>query len=189
MILQQFQTVGRDLFDSGLIYSQSGNLSLRLGDRLIITRRGSRLGSLQEHDLIETGIEKNDRSTPLASIELPVHRAIYQHTPALAIVHAHPRHAVTLSLAEEEFVPPDTEGQVTLGQIPVLGWGSEVTPGGLADVIAGALKERKIVLVRGHGSFAIGQLLEEAYSYTTVLEASCQISCLLRTIRTKPPTE
>jgi L-fuculose-phosphate aldolase len=75
MFLNQFQNVGRSLFNRGLVSSQSGNLSIRMGDRLIITRRGSNLGDLQESDLIETGICKNDRSTPLASIELPVHRA------------------------------------------------------------------------------------------------------------------
>ena len=52
MILAQFQTVGRDLFTMGLVSSNSGNLSIRLGERMIITRRGSRLGCLEEHDLI-----------------------------------------------------------------------------------------------------------------------------------------
>ena len=90
MILSQFQTVGRDLFTRGLVSSHSGNLSIRLGERIIITRRGIMLNCLEEHDLIETGISKNNRSTLLASIELAVHRAIYRETQALAIVHAHP---------------------------------------------------------------------------------------------------
>ena len=76
MILSQFQTVGRDLFTRGLVSSHNGNMSIRLGDRIIITHRSSMLGCLEEHDLIETGISKNDRSTPLASVELSVHRAI-----------------------------------------------------------------------------------------------------------------
>ena len=59
MILSQFQMVGRELFSQGLVCSHSGNLSLRLGDNLIITRRGSRLGCLEENDLIETGVTKN----------------------------------------------------------------------------------------------------------------------------------
>jgi len=78
MILTQFQSVGHDLFTRGLVSSNSGNLSIRLGERIIITRRGSRLGCLEENDLIETGRSKNDRATPLASEELPVHRALYQ---------------------------------------------------------------------------------------------------------------
>ena len=189
MILSQFQSIGHDLFTRGLVSSHSGNLSIRLGDRLIITRRVSRLGSLQEQDLIETGISKNDRFTPLASKELAVHRAIYQETPALAIVHAHPPHAVALSLTETEIVPSDAEGFSIVGQVPVLGWHMKVRPGGLADIIAQALRQHRIVTVRGHGSFAIGQLLEEAYNYTTTLEESCRVTCLLRSLQVGSPEE
>ena len=183
MILSQFQTVGRDLFTKGLVSSHSGNLSIRLGERIIITRRSSRLGCLEEHDLIETGLSKNDRNTPLASVELAVHRAIYQQTSALAIVHAHPPHAVALSLTETEIVPIDTEGQSIMEQVPVLGWKMRVKPGGLGDEIARALKQRRIIMVHGHGTFAIGQLLEEAHNYTTTLEESCQVICLLKSLR------
>jgi len=151
---------------------------------MIITRRGCRLGCLDEHDLIDTGISKNDRSTPLASIELAVHRAIYRETPALAIVHAHPPHAVALSLTETEIAPSDAEGLSIVGRVPVLGWNMEIKQGGLADIIAQALKQCKIVMVHSHGSFAIGQLLEEAHNYTTTLEESCQVICLLRSLQT-----
>jgi L-fuculose-phosphate aldolase len=187
MILAQFQTVGHDLFTKGLVSSHSGNLSIRLGERIIITRRTSRLGCLEEHDLIETGINKNDRNTPLASIELAVHRAIYRETPALAVVHAHPPHAVALSLTETEIVPTDTEGLSIVGRVPVLGWNMEVQPGGLADIIAQALKQHRIVMVHGHGSFAIGQLLEEAHNCTTTLEESCQVICLLKSLQVGVP--
>jgi L-fuculose-phosphate aldolase len=182
MILSQFQTVGRDLFAQGLVSSHSGNMSIRLGERMIITRRGCHLGSLEEHDLIETGISKNDRNTPLASTELPVHRAIYQQTPALAIVHAHPPHAVALSLAETEIVPSDSEGLAMVDRVPVLGWHMEVRAGGLATVIAQALKQCRIAVVHGHGSFAIGQLLEDAHNCTTTLEESCRVICLLKSL-------
>lgn len=187
MILSQFQTVGRDLFTKGLVSSHSGNLSIRLGERIIITRRSSRLGCLEEHDLIETGLSKNDRNTPLASVELAVHRAIYQQTSALAIVHAHPPHAVALSLTETEIVPIDTEGQSIMEQVPVLGWKMKVKPGGLGDEIARALKQRRIIMVHGHGTFAIGQLLEEAHNYTTTLEESCQVICLLKSLQVGIP--
>ena len=187
MILSQFQAVGRDLFTMGLVSSNSGNLSIRLGERIIIiTRRGSKLGCLEENDLIETGISKNSRNTPLASTELAVHRAIYQQTPALAIVHAHPPHAVALSLTEAEIVPSDAEGLSVVSRVPVVGWNREVRPGGLADVIAQALKQSRIIMVHGHGSFAIGQLLEEAHSNTTMLEESCRVICLLRSLQVTP---
>ncbi len=187
MILSQFKAVGTDLFTRGLITTHSGNLSVRMGDRITITRRGSKLGYLEEHDLIETGLTKNDRSTPLASIELPVHRAIYQETPVQAIVHAHPPHAIALSLAGRQVDSGCVECAAALGTVPVIGWDMEVKPGGLADVIAQALKEHRIVLVRGHGSFATGQLLEEALDYTHTLEEACQIICLLKSMNVKLP--
>jgi L-fuculose-phosphate aldolase len=183
MLLAQFQTVGHDLFTRGLVSSHSGNLSIRLGERLIITRRDSRLSCLQEPDLIETGIHKNDRSTPLASIELAVHRAIYRETPALAVIHAHPPHAIALSLVETEIVPNDAEALSIVGQVPVLGWHMKVRPGGLANIIARALKQHRIVMVHGHGSFAVGQLLEEAHRCTTALEESCRVACLLKSLQ------
>jgi len=183
MSLAQFHSIGHDLFMRGLVSSHSGNLSIRLGDRLIITRRGCRLSCLSENDLIETGIDKNDRSTPLASKELVVHRAIYQETPALAIVHAHPPHAIALSLTKSEIVPSGAEDFSVVGQVPVLGTRGEVDVVNLAEVISQALKKHRIIMVRGHGSFAIGQLLDEAYNYTTVLEESSQVNCLLRSLQ------
>ncbi len=183
MILSQFQTVGHDLFARGLVSSHSGNLSIRLGERMVITRRGSRLGCLEEHDLIETGINKNDRNTPLASTELAVHRTIYQQTSASAVVHAHPPHAIALSLTETEIVPSDVEGLSVTARVPVLGWHMKVRLGGLADMIAQALKQCRIVMIHGHGSFAIGQLLEEAHNCTTTLEESCRVICLLRSLQ------
>ena len=189
MILSQFRVVGNDLFTRGLVTSHSGNLSVKMGDHVIITRRGSKLGYLEENDLIETGLTKNDRSTPLASIELPVHRAIYLETHAQAIVHAHPPHAIALSLAEKEIVSSCVECAFTLGNVPVIGWDMEVKPGGLADVIAQALKEHRIILVHGHGSFATGQLLDEALDYTHTLEEACQVICLLRSLKVSTPEE
>ena len=185
MILSQFQSVGRDLFTRGLVTSSNGNLSIRLGDRIIITRRGSRLGCLEEQDLIETGVYKNDRSTPLASMELPVHRSIYQNTPAMAIVHAHPPHTIALSMAEREIVPNTAESLALLGAVPVIGFGENVRPGEMADRISESLKGHRAVSVYGHGSFATGQLLEEAYNYTATLEESCPVFCLMKSMGLK----
>lgn len=189
MFLTDFQTVGRDLFCRGLITGSGGNLSIRLGDRLIITRRGCSLANLSEQDLIETGIYKNDRATPLASSELHVHRAIYQQTPALAIVHAHPPHAIALSITGPEIVPSDNEGLIFAGHVPVLGFGEQVPTGGLADSIASALKARHIVMVHGHGSFATGQLLQEAANCTAAFEGSCHIIVILRSLQARPVQE
>jgi L-fuculose-phosphate aldolase len=178
---EEFQRIGRDLFVSGLVSSHGGNMSVRRGDRLIITRHSSQLGQLTAEDLIETGLRKDDSNITLASSETPVHRAIYLNTSALAIVHAHPRTAIAFSLLQDEIVPVDHEGSYFLRKVPVIS--TAVASGTeLAEVVATALKYYKIVMVRGHGCFSTGQLLEEAYQWASCLEESSQILYYLRTI-------
>ena len=180
---REFSQIGRDLFLQGLNSSHSGNMSVRLGDRLVITRRGSMLGNLKESDLIETGLSKNDSHITLASTEIGVHRAIFQNTPALAIVHAHPVYATALSLIDDEIIPIDSEGQYMLHKIPVIGFEHTVGSAEVARILPEYLKEYKIVMIRGHGSFAVGQLIEEAYQWTSSLENICKIIHLTRTLK------
>ncbi len=175
-IYEQFRDVGRDLYVQNLTSSHGGNLSLRIGDRVVIKRRGAQLGRLKPHDLIETNIEKNDSGVALASTELLVHRMIYQMTPALAVVHCHPRTAIAFSLSRDEIVPIDNEASYLLKKVPVI-W-EEFASGTpeMARNLANTLQAYKIVMLRGHGSFAIGQTLDEAFHWSSILEESCQIA-------------
>ena len=182
-MLKYFQLVGRDLCLAGLNNSHSGNLSVRRGERIIITRTGSMLGFLEENDLIETGLIKNDNNTKLASTEIDVHRSIYKNTSALAVVHAHPVHAISLSLLEDEIVPMDSEGAYLLDKIPVLCAKCTIGSPEVGKNLPVLLKKHKIAMVRGHGSFAVGQTLEEAYHWTSCLENVCRIIYLTRTMQ------
>lgn len=174
-IYEMFRDIGRDLFVAGLISSHGGNMSIRIGDKVIIKRRGAMLGRLKLQDLVETSLSKPDSGVVVASTELIVHKAIYFSTPALAVIHAHPRTAIALSLSRNEIVPLDIEGSYFLKKVPVIevefASGSEE----MAQAIADVLKEYKIVMLRGHGCFSIGQTLEEAFQWVTVLEESAQI--------------
>jgi L-fuculose-phosphate aldolase len=182
-MIEDFQHVGGDLFLSGLVSSHGGNMSVRLGDRILITRRGSMIGHLGKRDMIETGLYENDSGIALASTELVVHRAIYRSTSALAVVHAHPRVAIALSLLDDAIIPLDTEGSYLLHKVPVVA--AEFSSGSteLADIIADALKNYKIAMLRGHGCFSTGQMLEEAYQWVSVLEETSQIIYYSRLLR------
>lgn len=173
MYMPQFQAVSRMLADSGLVTGASGNLSIRLKDRLVITRHDSVLLVLTSADLIETGIHEDDSATPLASWELPVHRSVYINTTARAIVHAHPPCAVTLSLLNE---PGFQKGVVSIGT------SGGIVPGVLADEIASELKKYPLVMVRGHGSFAAGKTLEEACRRSIKFEKECAELCWQKSI-------
>lgn len=181
-IFEMFREIGRDLYAADMISSHGGNLSIRLGDHVVIKRRGSMLGNLKPQDLVETRIDKNDSGVALASTELLVHRTIYQQTPALAIVHCHPRTAIAFSLSRDEIVPIDNEASYLLKKVPVV---TEEFPSGtpqMAEKVAQALQNYKIIMLRGHGSFAIGQTLDEAFFWSSTLEESCQIALAVKLI-------
>lgn len=179
-IFEAFQWVGRDLYHLGLITSHAGNISIRSGERVCITRTGSMLGRLEPEDIVETSLSPRESPHPKASMELPVHLAIYRATSAQAILHAHPPTAVALSLLDEVIVPADSEGGYILGRVPVIAAKNVVASAEVADRASSLLQDHRAVLVKGHGSFAAGGSLEEALKITTTLEASAKILLLAR---------
>lgn len=69
-----------------------------------------------------------------------------------------------------------------LKKVPVV---SEEFPSGtpeMAKSVANVLKNYKIIMLRGHGSFATGQTLEEAFHWSSTLEESCQIALAAKII-------
>jgi L-fuculose-phosphate aldolase len=174
-IYEMFRDIGRDLYVQNMISSHGGNLSVRLGDRVVIKRRGAMLGNLKPQDLIETRLDKNDSGVALASTELLVHRTVYMSTPALAICHCHPRTAIAFSLSRDEIVPIDNEASYLLKKVPIVMEEFASGTPQMANKVAEALKNYKIIMLRGHGSFATGQTLDEAFFWSSTLEEACQI--------------
>jgi L-fuculose-phosphate aldolase len=183
-MLDQFQKFGSDLFYRGLTSSHGGNMSVRMGDRIIITRTGAMLAHLEEKDLIEIGLDEDDSNIMLTSSELVVHREIYLNTSALAIVHVHPPHAVALSMCvKDAIIPIDSEGSYLFRNVPVLQTESTVGSKDVARVAGEVLREYKIFILRGHGCFSIGPVLEEAFQWCSSLEESCKMYYLTKTLQ------
>lgn len=172
---QEIARFGKKLVDAGLVESHFGNISVRVGNRMIITRSGIGLDDISEAGVVEVELDKPSSLDIIASSEIIVHRRIYKTTSALAIVHVHAPFAVVQSfLAEgDSVVPIDSEGQYFLHEIPVVR-GGVGTPE-LAENTAAALREHKGVIVYSHGTFAVGKILEEAFVVTTQIEHSCKL--------------
>ena len=178
-LLEEFQQVGRDLYAAGLVSSHGGNMSVRQGAGLIITSHGSRLGHLGEADLVE--VRPGLQPTVEPSMDLALHQAIYAAaSEAEAVVHAHPRHAIALSLMEKEIRPQDLEGQHYLGVVPIVPRSENV-----AQALADTLRQHRIAVVAGHGSYARGESLWQALQWTSVLEESAEVLWLLQALRQK----
>ena len=181
-IVREFQWVGRDLMASGLLTLHAGNLSVRRNGRVFITRTGSSLGHLGAGDVVETPLGRGQRPHPRASMELPTHLAIYEATGAGAVLHAHPPSAIALSFVADRIVPMDSEGAITLREVPVIRARNVVASPEVARRAAALLKDHRVVVVATHGSFAVGQSLEEALSVTTTLEMSAKIALMVRAL-------
>ena len=171
--LDMIRDIGRDLFLRGLISSHAGNISVRVGQKIHITRRASMLGRLEAADMVELDLNEKDSRILMASSEVVVHSAIYRNTSALSVVHAHPPYATLLSLLEDEIIPVDSEGSYLFKKVPVISVEKTIGSKDAANLVSEALKDYRIVLMRGHGSFARGDMVEEAYMFTSSLEASC----------------
>ncbi len=170
--VQDFVDIGRDIFLRGLISSHAGNMSVKIDNKIFITRRGSMLGRLKPEDIVALDHDNtNDPNMGKASTEYVVHHAIYSAADAKAIVHTHPPYATLLSFSGE-IIPVDAEGLYYFSCIPVACPKKPIGSVESAELVSKYLKSNRIVLVRGHGSFARGETLEEAFMLTTSLESS-----------------
>ena len=145
----------------------------------MITRTGSMLDDIDERLIINVDLSgpcPNDRA---ASTETCVHRAIYNKTSAKAIIHTHSPYAVALSLIEEEVEPIDSEGKHFLGSMPVVegGFGTDA----LARSVSSALSVHNACIAKGHGVFAAGKSLVEAYAFACMAEHSSKVRYLVNT--------
>jgi L-fuculose-phosphate aldolase len=173
MYSEEFRRIGRRLFSEGLVGGNFGNMSIRSGDGFLITRTGSYLDDPGELVFVPL----DGPVTPEASSEYRVHREIYKKTRHNAVVHAHPSHAVALSLVLDEIVPRDSEGELLCPVIPVV----RGKPGSdeLALTVSDALRLTKLAVASGHGTFAAGKSLDEGYLFTSLGEHSCKVIVFL----------
>jgi L-fuculose-phosphate aldolase len=178
----EFAKLGRLLWEAGLIHLTSGNMSVRRGGTLLITRTGASLADLAESDLVEVDAAGPARDRG-ASSETPVHRALYLWNPgAGAVVHAHPPYATTLSFDAEEIAPEDSD-RLIIPRIPVLTeCGHEEGSACAAAKLPARMGGMPVGMIRGHGAFAVGANLYECVARLTMMENQCRLLFLRRTL-------
>ena len=170
MYSPEFERIGKRLFAEHLVGGNFGNISIKKGnDGFFIKPTGAYLDVATE--LVFVPLEGEVPET--ASSEYRVHREVYRKTNHAAIVHAHPPFAVAASLGMDVIVPEDSEGEMFCPEIPVI----QGAPGSqeIADAVVHVLSRSNLVIARGHGTFAAGKTLDEAYVYTSLAEHSCRV--------------
>ncbi len=175
---QEIARFGRKVVSSGLTSSRFGNISVLLDGEIFITATGSMLDELDSLAVVQVDLEHACEMDKIASIETCVHRAIYLNTSKTAIIHTHSPYATVLSMLEVEAVLPiDSEGVLLLGEMPVIE--GQLGTDMLARAACIALKSHKACIARGHGVFAAGGSLKEAYTTACMAEHSSQVKYLV----------
>jgi len=180
VLYREFRYFGMKLARSGLIHSKVGNMSARIGHRIFISKTGSMLEDLAYSDIVAVDDLGPSRNDVRASSDLPMHRAIYHETKNKAVIHVHSPYAVAESLltTDECIISDDVEMKVVLSRIPLMD-----TPGesGLTIQEYGAeLGEYRALIIRGHGTYAVGSSLDQAYFIAHCVEHACKIHYLCR---------
>jgi L-fuculose-phosphate aldolase len=165
-------------WDLGLNSLRSGNVSVLLStNNILITKSGRSLRGLNPgSDLTVVSPFETDRGE--ASCEFYVHRGIYKRAARGrgAILHCHPLYTVAASWVCNGSIPPAyNEAKDVLGQTIILESQDQEKKGEDPVSIARALTDNKIVAVRGHGTFALAETLEECLYLTHLLENSCHV--------------
>ena len=175
---QEIARFGRKVVSSGLTSSRFGNISICEDGRIFITASGSMLDELDSSTVVEVSLDHTCEMDKIASVEACVHRAIYQDTGKMAIIHTHSPYAVALSMLEVVSVEPiDSEGVLLLGEVPIIE--GQLGTDMLARAASIALQSHSACIARGHGVFAAGGSLREAYTTACMAEHSSQVRYLV----------
>jgi ribulose-5-phosphate 4-epimerase/fuculose-1-phosphate aldolase len=168
---------GRRLVAGGYVVGADGNLSVRDGDRVLITPSRVPYDRLAPEGI--ASIDLSGAGDESRSSEWAVHCAIYRARPdVMAIIHAHPVYGCVLAVRRERL-------EALLDEVePVLGGAVEVAehaPSGSillgAEAVA-ALGRRQAVILANHGTVTVGADLEEAFYRLEVLERAAQVQVL-----------
>jgi L-fuculose-phosphate aldolase len=177
---EEISRVARQLISSGLVTGTSGNVSARTSEGdMLITPSGVDYKVLGPDEVVLVDLEMNVLEGSLVpSTETPMHTGIYKARGNVdAVVHTHSRFATTLACLGWE-IPPVHYMLTTLGPdgriplAPYVLYGTQE----LANHAANALGEsHNACLLANHGTIAVGESAEKAFSRTVVLEEMAEV--------------
>ncbi|DAC62654.1 MAG TPA: hypothetical protein D7I10_03630 [Candidatus Poseidoniales archaeon] len=183
-IVGMFATLGRQLQKGGLTHGTAGSFSLlsTTSPGLVhITRQGAALGLMNEGDLI-TG-RLGDAAPNRASEDWQIHSvalaiASLEHEGRGACVHVAAPYTTAMSLEKDRYalVPADFEGRSSFGRATIVDVQYNDMEGYLVE-ISEALKQtgNKLFVARGHGLYALGADLLEAWGNAAAFEHSMRV--------------
>ncbi len=186
-------TLARSMFDRGLTFGSSGNISARVEGGWLMTPTGSSLGEIDPARIALLDDAGRHVSGDKPTKEAFLHIAMYEERPkAGAVAHLHSTHSVAVScLADVDpanVLPPLTAYYVMrIGTLPLIPY---FAPGDLD--LARAVKEmagaHHAVLLANPGPVVAGASLEDAVYAIEELEETAKLHLMTRSLATRPLT-
>lgn len=177
---------GRSLYDRGLTFGSTGNLSQRLEDGgWLMTPTNASLGALDPARLSRLDAEGAWVSGDKPTKETFLHIAMYrERQDARAVVHLHSTHSVAVSCLDgidpEDVLPPMTAYYVMrVGRLPLVPY---FPPGdeALAKAVGKLAGKHHAVLLANHGPVVAGNSLDTALYATEELEETAKLFLMLQ---------
>lgn len=190
----QICRVGASLFQRGLTFGSTGNISVRLSDgSCLMTPTNASLGALDPETLSYFDATGRFVSGDPATKEAFLHFGMYrQRNDASAVIHLHSTHSVAVSILADvdpnDVLPPLTAYFVMrVGRLPLVPY---FAPGDadLAKAVEKLAGRHHAVLLANHGPVVAGSSLANAQYATEELEETAKLFLMLRSRPVRPLT-
>lgn len=162
--------------EEGLVVGTGGNLSVRDGDRLLVTATGVDLARCTADDVVAVGLDgtPTDRAAPAPTSELALHLGVHADTGAAAVVHVHAPWSTAAACALDELPVVHYQQLLLGGSVRVAPYATFGTPE-LAAGVRAALAGRSAALMSNHGAVVVGASLDQALERALLLEWLCAL--------------
>lgn len=168
--------------EEGLVIGSAGNLSIRSGDRVVLTPTGGVLGGLTPEMMSVVDFDGQVVDGELApTSEIRLHLGVYRQTTAGAVAHAHAQCSTAVACTKDElpaihYTILELGGPIRVA--PYATFGSEE----LAANVTAAMEGRQAALMQNHGSVAHGPTIGKAVDSLMQLEWLAELYCRSLTI-------
>jgi L-fuculose-phosphate aldolase len=188
---------GKIAYQTGLMISNDGNISVRMPDGLIlITPAGVCKGRINPEDLLVIDINGNLIKTAAdpsmkPSSEQPMHLEVYRQRPDVcAVIHTHLIFANALVISKGKIrMDVIPEAAAAFGSVPVTVYSMPSSVQN-AEAIRELISTHDVILIRNHGCLAVGKDLDSALIHVERLEhisKTLTFAELLGDVKSLPP--
>ncbi|MDQ2080914.1 class II aldolase/adducin family protein [Xanthobacteraceae bacterium Astr-EGSB] len=181
--IETFLDLCHRVYEKDLVRGAGGNVSVRSGDRILISPTGRCLGVVDEDDVVQLGLDGTVIGAGRPSKEWRMHLSCYGREDVRAVVHVHSAYAVGVAclrqLDHDCSMPVYSPGySVRVGKLPAVAY---MRPGSseLAQAVATLIARRNSVLLANHGVVAVGASADQAFDIAEEIEENARLHFLL----------